>query len=1021
MVENLPLYRRLVRFLVLGPLEVRLDGQELDLGSGRQRALLALLLVHRGEVVSSDRLIDELWAGNPPASALKVLQGYVSQLRRVLPRETIVTRGSGYLLDTGETDAGEFERIVHDASSEEPQQAARTLRTGLALWRGRPYADVEYEAWAQGEIGRLEELRLVALEERIDADLRLGEASRLVPELEALVAEHPLRERLRAQLMLALYRSGRQADALEVFAGGRKLLVDELGIEPGPELQDLQRRILAQDPGLGPTPRPQPLASIARRGKWLVVAGAALLTVAAAAGAWLIAHGSGGRSATAGGSAVVVLDPQDGRLAGRIPLAQPPASLAVAAHSLWALSTADRTIARIDPATHKPIQTFTTTGVPTDLAVGAGALWVLNGAGSEPGGILTYVVPASVARLDLRSGVETRAIPLRRGSRPIAFDRKTGVGAIAVGRDAIWAIDASGAVDRIDPSERRIVATVTGLAAEAIAAAGNEVWIDDGATTVARIDPRSNRITTRIPLGASGLDGIALGDGAVWVADSQDGEVWRIDPGPPVVTRTIPSSIGVTSLSYGNGALWAANPSQGTISRIDPSTDAVRTASLGGTVEASTAGEGAAWVSVNPVAKGPQENGIQALPATACTPPVTGGGNAQFLIASDLDLRGSAVTKPMTQAIELVLEQHDFRAGRYTVGYQSCDDSTAQAGSFDFATCGANAQAYAADPSLIGVIGPINSPCALAELPIISKTPSGPLAMISTLATYTNLTHRGQSFTPGLLHLLYPTGRRDFVRIVAPDDVQGAADAELAHKLGLARVYVLDDDSSYGRDLSGGFLHAARRLGLPIAGVSAWSEQARSYAALADRIRRAHGTGVFIAGFVTRGTGSLVRALRARLGTKVALIAGDGFLDIPTLLHLTGPAAIGMYVSLPGRPNVQLPPAGRRFVDAFATAQGNPHVTSYSAAYAAQATEILLAAIAHSDGTRASVTQQLFATKVGDGILGSFAFTHDGDMTPTPVTIFHVVGGNRPTTTYLADYKGAVVDRIVEIPAGLAR
>ena len=1015
------MYRRRVRFLVLGPLEARRDGQELQLGRGRPRALLSLLLIHRGEVVSSERLIDELWSGSPPASAAKVVQQYVSQLRRVLPAGTIVTRGSGYLLDACETDAGEFEQLVDDASDQEPQQAARTLRAALALWRGRPYADFEYEAWAQAEVGRLEELRLVAQEERIEADLQLSEPARLVPELEALVAQHPLRERMRAQLMLALYRSGRQAEALEVFADGRKTLVDELGIEPGPELQDLQRRILAQDPTLGPPRRTQPLASIARRGKWLVVAGAALLAAAAAAGGWEIAHGSGGRSATAGGSSVVVLDPQDGRFAGRIPLAETPASLAVAADSLWALSTADKTIARIDPTTRKVVQTFTTTGVPTDLAVGSGALWVVNGGGSEAGGMLSSIVPTSVSRLDLRSGVATRAIPLRRGSRPIVFERKTGVGAIAIARDAVWAIDASGAIDRIDPARRKIVATVTGLPAEAIAASGNDVWIDDGGTTVARIDAHTNRITTRISVGASGLDGIALGDGAIWVADSQDGEVWRIDPGPPVVTKTIPVSIGVSSLSVGDGALWAANPSQGTISRIDPSTDAVRTVSLGGTAEASTAGEGATWVSVNPVAKGLQENGIQALPATACSPPVTGGGNAQFLIASDLDLRGSAVTKPMTQAIELVLQQHGFRAGRYTVGYQSCDDSTAQVGGFDFATCGANAQADAADPSLIGVIGPINSPCVFAELPIISKTPSGPLAMISTLATYTNLTHRSQGFTPGLLHLLYPTGRRDFVRIVASDDVQGAADAELGHELGLARVYVLDDEGDYGRDLSGGFLHAARRLGLRIAGVSPWSEQARTYTALADRIRRSRATGVFLAGYVSPGTGHLIRTLRARLGPKVTLIAGDGFLDIPTLLQVTGPTATGMYVSLPGRPNEQLPLAGRRFVDAFATTQGNPHVTSYAAAYAAQATELLLGAIAHSDGTRASVTKQLFASKIRNGILGSFVFTPGGDMNPAPVTIFHVVGGNRPSSTYLPDYRGAVVNRVVDVPAGLAR
>jgi DNA-binding SARP family transcriptional activator len=248
-----------IRFGVLGTLKAHDDGRELELGSARQRALLSFLLLHANEIVSSDRLIDDLWNGEPPASAAKVVQGYISQLRRVLPAGTIVTHGSGYVLPTEAIDAVEFERLVARARGEEPRVASATLLEALGLWRGRPFADVEYEPWAQPEIARLEECRLFALEERMDIDLDLGEAPRLVPELEPLVTDQPLRERLRAQLMLALYRSGRQAAALQVFADGRAQLA-ELGIEPGPELQDLQRRILVQDPELGPQPRPRPAA-----------------------------------------------------------------------------------------------------------------------------------------------------------------------------------------------------------------------------------------------------------------------------------------------------------------------------------------------------------------------------------------------------------------------------------------------------------------------------------------------------------------------------------------------------------------------------------------------------------------------------------------------------------------------------------------------------------------------------------------------------------------------------------------
>jgi DNA-binding SARP family transcriptional activator len=244
-----------VEFRILGPLEVVEDGSPLALGGARQRALLALLLTHANEVVSTDRLIDELWGERAPNAARNALQYHVSRLRKLLGgAHAVVTKEPGYLIRVGpdELDLLRFERLVEEGQRSSPETAARLLREALALWRGPALADVAHEPFAQSEILRLEDLRLVALERRIDADLELGRDAEIVAELEALVREHPLRERVRAQLMLALYRSGRQAEALEVYRQTRRLLVDELGIEPSPALHELERAILDQDPALSP-------------------------------------------------------------------------------------------------------------------------------------------------------------------------------------------------------------------------------------------------------------------------------------------------------------------------------------------------------------------------------------------------------------------------------------------------------------------------------------------------------------------------------------------------------------------------------------------------------------------------------------------------------------------------------------------------------------------------------------------------------------------------------------------------
>ncbi len=242
-------------FRILGPLDVHADGRPLPLGGPQQRAVLAVLLLHAGEAVSTERLIDDLWGEQVPSSARPVLQGYVSNLRKAVG-PLLVTRAPGYALELEpeQLDLRRFERLLGEGRAElaagRAESAATTLREALALWRGAALADFAYEPFAQAAVVRLEELRLAALEERIDADLALGRHAALVGELEALAVEHPLRERVQAQLMLALYRSGRQAEALEAYQRARSALVDGLGIDPGQPLQVLERAILQQDPAL---------------------------------------------------------------------------------------------------------------------------------------------------------------------------------------------------------------------------------------------------------------------------------------------------------------------------------------------------------------------------------------------------------------------------------------------------------------------------------------------------------------------------------------------------------------------------------------------------------------------------------------------------------------------------------------------------------------------------------------------------------------------------------------------------
>src|SRR3954470_21865611 len=242
----------MLEFRILGPLEVADEGELIQLSGQKQRALLALLLLDANRAVSTDRLVDALWGEQPPKTAATSLQNFVSQLRKLLGADVLVTKAPGYQLRIGpeQLDLERFVRLVGEAREEPAEAKAAKLRQALGLWRGPPLADLGFEAFAQTQIARLEELRLAALEDRLEAELETGRHGELAGELESLAEEHPHRERLRSQLMLALYRSGRQAEALQIYHDTRRILVDELGIEPSPTLQQLHGAILRQDPGL---------------------------------------------------------------------------------------------------------------------------------------------------------------------------------------------------------------------------------------------------------------------------------------------------------------------------------------------------------------------------------------------------------------------------------------------------------------------------------------------------------------------------------------------------------------------------------------------------------------------------------------------------------------------------------------------------------------------------------------------------------------------------------------------------
>ncbi len=738
----------------------------------------------------------------------------------------------------------------------------------------------------------------------------------------------------------------------------------------------------------------------------LTAVGAVALAAAVTAAALALTRDSDETVATVGNAIAAV----DGNAVSYTQVGNTPSTIAVGEGAVWVLNADDRTISKIDPETRQIVKTFGTGGITTDLAVGEGAVWVGNGAETEgPGG---SVYTASITRFDpvTTSGRGTEVLPKLRpypGRESSGEYRVLGVSQLAVGAGAVWAINPDLTVSRLNPGTGAREATIPVTVGTAIAAGKEGVWtIAAEAPHLLRIDPRTNKVGQRIELAAFGLTGLAVGGGSVWATDLEAGLLWRIEPGEEPITRTIDVGFGVTAVTYGAGAVWVTNFVRDEIVRVDVRTNRITARTpLAGTPPSVAAADDTAWVSIAGAPRG------ETLPASTCGPVVGGAGRPDVLIASDLPLQGpnGKVMRVMDDAIRFVLRGRDYRAGAHSVGYQSCDDSTAQSGGPDFIKCALNAKTYAATARVVGVIGPVNSPCAWAQIPIANRA-EGPLAMISHSNTHEGLTHAAPDSNENEPDVYYPTGARNYVRVVAPEDYHVASAAVLAKELGLRRLYVLRSTAEeYADGFAAQFKRVARELDLTIVGSAEWEPQARSYSAPAARVARARPDGVFFPDLYFENPDAVLAALRDRLGPDIVLITNDS----------AGYAEPGMYLTTTARANESLSPAGRTFMREFAATQ--PAGVIPSAFYipeAAQAAEALLEAIERSDGTRASVNRELRRLEVENGILGSFRFDSNGDMTPPAITVFRVTGKKRGADAPDV-WGGAEFDRVVRVPPEL--
>ena len=565
---------------LLGPLEVTLDGRSVDVGSTKQRAVLAMLALRPNAVVRVEELVEGLWGEAPPASAVKLIQHYVSQLRKLLAGgdAEIVTHPRGYELRVrpDAVDVASFERLATAAVRGDGDATA--ARAALALWRGAPLIDVINEPFAAAELRRLEEMWLSVTERAMAGDLDAGRHDEVIGRLDALVARHPLRERLHALRMRALYASGRQSEALEAFRRARAILVDEVGVEPGPELQRLHEAMLRQDPELAPARTRRPLRPARRRGpRALVIAAAAAVLAGGIAFAVSRSTAADHLDALAE-NAIGRIDSGSADIVGQYTLGREPRAITTGAGAVWVADSEDETVSRLEPSGDR-VTTIPVGSDPVALAFGGGAVWV-----AERG-------DGTVAQLSPASNKVVRRVEI--GNAPSA---------IAAGYGSVWVTSAvDQTVSRVPIGGTEVSRRIRlGAPAGPIAADAGAVWIaSEESGTLFRIEPRTGTVVHAIRVGNRPV-AVAAGKSGVWVVNRQDATVWRIDPATDTVTDTVAVARDPGAIAISGADVWVA-AGDASLSRIDARTRRITLRlQLGNSATALSSDGGSLWTATQP-------------------------------------------------------------------------------------------------------------------------------------------------------------------------------------------------------------------------------------------------------------------------------------------------------------------------------------------------------------------------------------------------------------------------------------
>jgi DNA-binding SARP family transcriptional activator/streptogramin lyase len=588
-------------FRLLGHL--RIDGASEEIRGLKLRALLAFLLIHAGEVVSTDRLVDAVWGESPPATATSIVHGYVRKLRAALVDSParLITQAPGYLLelDDAELDIRVFERLADEGRDAllagDAETARALLAEALELWRGDPLGDLPDNGFVTEERSRLEQRCAEATAERVDADLALGRSGELVAELEALLREQPFQEGPRRQLMLALYRSGRQADALELYRETRRLFVEELGIEPSKSLQELEQAMLRQDASLDPvfestssaTPYPEPRE--ARRHPWRIPIVLAVLVLLAAGVAVPLAT-------TRGSKQPPITRPA--KILATIDLPQ-PSCCGFGSGAAWGVGHHDDRLRKIDTRKSRVVDHWQVAGFQSGVPLAAaGSIWIPSAAadlvrfnptsgrvvarmavhGSQLGwGYLTIWETTrthQLVRINLKTNKPVSSLRLLPGANN--WDDT-----LAIGDQAVWiGVADEATLDRVDPQTNSIDDRIGGFgdtdSGMPVAVDQNAVWVLrflGGQLTLFRIDPSRDKIVKRIPVGppnGSGLAGsLATGGGYVWTGNWNK-TISKVDPrtNRVVAVYTLPGN--PQNVAFADGSLWVDSYDASKVWRIDP-------------------------------------------------------------------------------------------------------------------------------------------------------------------------------------------------------------------------------------------------------------------------------------------------------------------------------------------------------------------------------------------------------------------------------------------------------------------